>query len=674
MYLFSAVLLAGLIFSIGAFIYSLYEYAWDMFKIPLREKKMKLMFWTRIYLVIKNVFLQRKLFKDLSGGIMHAIMFWGFIAFGFYSLDVILTGIIPSYHYFITGLAANIMFFTVDIFAFVVLLAVVYSVIRRWVIKIPRYRGYNGFEAYFILILIAGLMITYFGLGVLRLDGVTKTIPGSIMGSLAPKVTPITYALYYVLPRVSISTGYYLYWTLWSLHVLTFLAFLVYIPRSKHLHLVAAPLNVLLADDKPMGQLTTIDFEKDTRFGATDIRDFSWKDYFDFYACTECGRCTANCPANLTGKTLSPRDIIWDLREVVMAEGKKLRKSGENPSESQIIKPVIGEPILEEDLWSCTTCGACIEQCPVMIDHVDKIVDMRRSLVLNQGKAPKEVLDLYNNLQSYSSPWAVDPSTRAKWSDGIDIVDLSKTPDAKYDILYWVGCVASYDPRNQEIAKSVTKVLKQAGVSFAILGSDEKCTGDPARRTGNEYLAQDFIKQNVETLKNHRVQKVLASCPHCFNSLKNDYREFGIELEVYHHTEFINNLIKEKKLNIKPLETDKEEKFTYHDSCYLGRYNNVYDQPRDVIGTFATNYEEMEMNKTKALCCGAGGGRLWMNETVGQKISHKRIEMADKVKATTLVTACPYCMTMLDDARKVTNKEERMDIKDLSELVAARIK
>ena len=672
MQLFSILLLIGLLAALGSFIYSLYEYLWNMVKIPLKKPTLKPLVGKRLFTVIKNVFLQRKLFKDPGGGIMHALMFWGFIAFGAYSMDFLLTGVDPSFKFFLTGTLADIAFFTVDVFAISVLVDVIYAFARRWIIKVPRHKGYNGFEAAFILILIATLMITYFVLGVIRIDGYSRGIPGSIMESIPPSVTPITYAIWSVVPSPG-AYAYGLYWTVWAIHAMTFLVFMVYIPRSKHLHLVAAPINVLLYDDKPRGALTKIDFEKETRFGATDIRDFTWKDYMDFYACTECGRCTYNCPAFLTGKTLSPRDIIWDLRETVIAQGKKLRSSGENPAESQILTSVIGDPIKEEDLWSCTTCGACVEQCPVMIDHVDKIVDMRRSLVLNQGKAPKEALDLFRNLESYSSPWAVDPSTRGDWAAGLDVVDLSKTPDAPFDVLYWVGCVGSFDRRNQEIAKSVAKVLKKADIKFAILGSDEKCTGDPARRTGNEYLAQTLITQNIETLKTKKVKKVITNCPHCFNSLKNDYSRFGIELEVIHHTQFIDDLVKSGKIKVSATDSDSSEIYTYHDSCYLGRHNGIYEQPREIISNFSSNYQEMEMNKTKGLCCGAGGGRLWLDEKVGQKISHKRIEMADKINASTVVTACPYCMTMLDDARKVTNREEKMKIKDVAELVSERL-
>ncbi len=672
LYLFSVLLLIAVLAAVGLFLYSIYENAWNMFRVPLKKISMPVDILRRIYLVIRNVFLQGKLLKEAGGGVMHFLFFWGFITFAFYSSYFFLKGIDPSFGFFLSGPLEYAVFFTVDIFAAIMIADVFYSVYRRWIRKIKRYQGYNGFEAAFILVLIGGLMITYFMLSIARLQGISAGIPGAIMESLPSWVTPISSFLASFLPRIPSSIGPTYYWTIWSLHAFIFLTFLVYIPRSKHLHLVAAPLNVLLADNKPIGQLTTMDFEKDTRFGATDIRDFSWKDYLDFYACTECGRCTANCPANMTGKTLSPRSIIWDLRETVIAQGRDLRK-GKGEADT-VLKPVIGDPIKEEDLWSCTTCMACVEQCPVMIDHVDKIIDMRRSLVLNQGKAPQEALTMFSNIESYFSPYANDPASRADWAQGIDVVDLSKTPDANYEYLYWVGCLSSYDRRNQEIAKSTVKLLKEAGVSFAILGSEEKCTGDPARRAGNEYLAQNMITQNVETLKKHKVQKVIASCPHCFNSLKNDYRKFGIELELYHHTQFIDGLIREGKLKITPNEGDKGEVFTYHDPCYLGRYNREFDAPRDLVGTFATDFREMKMNKTKGLCCGAGGGRLFMDESVGTKISHKRIEMAAEVNASTVVTACPFCMTMLDDARKVTNREESMDVMDISELLASRIK
>ncbi|MHB8360499.1 MAG: heterodisulfide reductase-related iron-sulfur binding cluster [Thermoplasmataceae archaeon] len=669
MYLLSVVILAGILIAVAVFFYKIYEILWNAVKIPLKKPRMKLDIGRRSYTLIRNVFLQAKLFKDPYAGIMHALMFWGFVVFGAYSVDFFYVSIFSA-QLFSVGILTDLIFFTVNIFAFVVIVDVIYAAIRRWGIKVKRYQGYNGFEAYFILILIGLLMTTYFIMSVLNAQGLLSGYIGVLHTGVPTSLQPITYALASIIPKAPASYVYYIFWISYWIHALDFMIFLIYIPRSKHLHLFAAPLNVLFSTGTQATPLP-IDFDKETRFGATDIRDFTWKDYFDFYSCTECGRCTDNCPANMTGKTLSPRDIIWDIRETVMAQGKEYRNKHGNPDE--VFKTVIGDPIKEDDLWSCTTCMACVEQCPVMIDHVPKIIDMRRSLVLNQGKAPKEALDLFRNIEGYSSPYSIDPSTRGDWAEGLDVVDLSKTPDADYDVLYWVGCVASFDRRNQDIAKSVTKILKKAGVRFAILGGEEKCTGDPARRAGNEYLADMMIKQNVEIFKEKKIQKVITACPHCFNSLKNEYKEYGVELEVYHHSEYINRLISDKKITVKALTSDENEKYTYHDSCYLGRYNKIYDSPREIISSFTSNYEEMEMNKSKSLCCGAGGGRLWMQEKEGTMISHKRIEMADKVKASTVVTACPYCMTMLDDARKTTNKEEKMNIQDLSEVIAKRI-
>ncbi len=667
-YLFSIILIIGIAIALGSFLYTIYTLLWNAIKLPQKKNPMRLILGTRIYRIIRNVFLQGKLFKDKSGGIFHALMFWGFIAFGGYSASFFYAGLFPGHVLIPRGILSNAVFFTVDIFSVVVIADVIYAAVRNWVIKIPRYQGYNGFEAWFILVLVTLLMVTYLCLSVLRLDGVSKNIPGGVMEGLPAYVTPISAALASALPKVSGSTGYYMYWSLWSVHTIDFLLFLIIIPTSRHLHLMAAPLNVLLSKDKPQAQIMPIDFEKETRFGATDIRDFSWKDYVDFYACTECGRCTYNCPAFLTGKTLSPRDVIWDLRQAVIKQGTKVRKSGEKVAETTLIQPVVGPTIREEDLWSCTTCMACVEQCPVMIDHVEKIVGMRQSLVLNQGKAPKESIEMFRNLENYFSPWTNPPAERGDWAKDLGINILSETGNDDFDVLYWVGCVSSFDPRNQQIAKSVVSILKEAKINFAILGSEEKCTGDPAKRTGNEYMAETLATQNIETLRKHNVKKVITSCPHCFNSFKHDYKEMGLELEVYHHSEFIANLLKKGEIKVKPDESN--EKYTYHDSCYLGRYNKVYKPPREVVASISSNSAEMEMNKSKGLCCGAGGGRLWMDETVGTKISHKRIEMADKIDASTVVTACPYCMTMLDDARKVTNREEKIDVKDMAELVA----
>ncbi len=665
MYLFSILLLTALIVSVALFLLTVIRLAWYMVKIPAKGEKLNAKIPLRIWLGIRNILLQGKLFKDTGGGIMHSLMFWGFLAFASYSADFFATGIDPSFHFFFSGFLENAIFFTVDIFALIVAADVVYAVIRRWVLKLKRYQGYSGFEAAFILFLVESLMISYFILSALRIDGYTHSIPGAIMENIPAGVTPISLAISRLIPHISQSSALNLYWTLYGFHAMIFLVFLVYIPTSKHLHIVAAPFNVLLSEDKPRGMLPPIDFEKDTRFGATDLKDFTWKDYLDFYSCTECGRCTAACPANLTGKTLSPRDIIWDLRMALMKEGEEFRKS----RNEEAIKPVIGETIAEEDLWSCTTCSACVEECPVMINHVDKIVNMRRSLVLNKGSAPKGILEVYGNLEAYGSPWTNDPSTRADWAKGLDVIDLSKDPQSKFEYLFWVGCSGSYDPRNQNIARSLVKVLKEANISFAILGSEERCNGDPARRSGNEYLAKTLTDQNVETFKKFGITKVITMCPHCFNTFKNDYLPY-IKLDVIHHTELIERLVAQGKISL-----DKSDlgKVTYHDSCYLARYNRIIDAPRNIIKSISTDFVEMEMNKTKGLCCGAGGARMWMEENVGTKISHMRIEQADKVGAKTVVTACPYCMSMLDDARKVTNREGKIEVLDLAEVVASSI-
>ena len=666
MYLFSILLLVGILISGGLFLFQVSRLLWNMARVSTKKTAIGKNVLYRVFLGLRNVIFQGKLFKDFGGGIMHALMFWGFLAFAFYSIDVFLTGLNPSSTFFLTGWPEYAIFFTVDVFAIIVVADVVYAVVRRWVVRVKRYHGYNGFEASFILFLIASLMVSYLILSALRIDGYTHGIPGEVMGNLPASVTPISAIVASIIPSISLSSAVDLYWSIWSFHVIIFLVFLAYIPSSKHLHLVAAPFNVLLTDEKPRGQLSYIDFEKETKFGATDIRDFSWKDYLDFYSCTECGRCTAACPANLTGKTLSPRDIIWDLRMALLDQGNEIRRHDKSKPD-EVFKTVLNNVIKEEDLWSCTTCSACVEECPVMINHVDKIVDMRRSLVLNQGRAPKGITDMYANMESYQSPWTNDPSTRADWAKGLNVPDLSKNPGQKFEYLFWVGCSGSYDPRNQEISKALVKVFEKAGVSYAILGTEEKCTGDPARRSGNEYQFQSLQTQNVETFQKYGVKKVVTMCPHCFNTFKNEYNT-KVNLEVVHHTEFIDSLLKEGKISLK--EKTETEKFTYHDSCYLGRYNRVFDAPRNIIGRVTSNYQEMEMNKTKGLCCGAGGARMWMEENVGTKISHKRIEQADKINASVVVTACPYCMSMLDDARKVTNKEEKMKVKDIAELVA----
>lgn len=396
----------------------------------------------------------------------------------------------------------------------------------------------------------------------------------------------------------------------------------------------------------------------------------------DGYTCTECGRCTAVCPANLTGKLLNPKLIVTKIRKRTQDVGPLITK---NVKDTPVLeKNLVHDYITPQELWACTTCMACVQECPVMIEHITPIVDMRRDLVMMESDFPPELNTVFRNLENNESPWAFGAAQRNDWIDELsdELAKEGKENNLKkvsnigsadeLDIVFWSGCAGAFDKRYRNVTKSFAKLLNKAGVKYGVLGSEEKCTGDPARRLGNEFLAETFIKQNVETLKKYNVKKVVTACPHCMHTLKNEYNKFGIELEVTHHTQFIDNLIKEKKLQPKK---EIKESVTYHDSCYLGRYNHIYDSPRELLERSGADLIEMTRSKDKGFCCGAGGGRMFMEEHEGKRVNIERTEEALKTGATTISTACPFCMTMITDGVKAKEKSEEVKVKDVAEIV-----
>ena len=415
---------------------------------------------------------------------------------------------------------------------------------------------------------------------------------------------------------------------------------------------------------RPGAALVPIDLEHADHYGVSKVTQHSWKNLLDLYTCTECGRCQEQCPAFLTGKPLNPKMIIVDSRENLF---KTVRDaSADQHRAPQLPQALIGDAIKEDEIWSCVACGACQQECPVLIEHVPKILDMRRSLVLEESRLPKEAQGALRSIEGQGNPYGLPKAQRADWAQGLGVKTVAEHPDAEY--LYFVGCAASYDEANKAVARAFVQLLQKAGVDFAILGGRETCNGDPARRIGNEYLYQMQAQQNIEAMNGAGVKKVIATCPHCFNTIKNEFPQFGGTYEVIHHTELLARLITEGRLT--PSRA-VEGKFTYHDSCYLGRWNGIYDPPRAVLEAIpGAELVEIERHHKRGFCCGAGGGRMWMEETIGKRINHERVDQTLRTEAPRVATACPFCLTMFRDGIAAKGAEGRLQVQDLAQYLA----
>ncbi|OJD38334.1 hypothetical protein BAU22_25110 [Bacillus sp. 4048] len=636
-----------------------------------------------------NVFGQKKLLKDKKSGIIHVMFFYGFILVQFGAIDFVWKGLAPGSHLPLGPLYPAFTFFQ-EIVTLVILIAVFWAFHRRYVEKLVRLK--RNFKSGLVLIFIGGLMIS-----VLLGNGVGIIWHGEELSWSEPIASAIAYVFSGINETAAISVFYFSWWV----HLLILLTFLVYVPQSKHAHLIAGPVNVFFGRLSNPGKLEKIDFEDETQetFGVGKIEDFRQNQLIDLYACVECGRCTNMCPATGTGKMLSPMDLILKLRDHLTDKGAAVTSkapwvpvvafnntqgnqlamiaAGKGQQESAATTlaydpSLIGDVITEEEIWACTTCRNCEDQCPVMNEHVDKIIDLRRYLVLTEGKMDAEAQRAMTNIERQGNPWGLNRKERETWRQGDDEVTVPTVKEKskageEFEYLFWVGSMGSYDNRSQKIAISFAKLMNEAGISFAILGNKEKNSGDTPRRLGNEFVFQEMATKNIEEFEKAGVKKIVTIDPHAYNTFKNEYPDFGLQAEVYHHTELLAQWVKEGRL--KPVHAI-EETVTYHDSCYLGRYNEVYEAPRDILKAIpGVNLVEMARNRETGMCCGAGGGLMWMEETAGSRINVARTEQALAVQPSIIGTGCPYCLTMISDGTKAKEVEEKVQTLDVTEIL-----
>ncbi len=616
-----------------------------------------------------QVFGQTKLLKDKKSGIMHIVIFYGFIILQLGALDLILKGLIdrglpiPGYDYFTLMQEVTVG---------LIVLAMGYATYRRYVEKLKRLkRGWKpSIVVFFIMFLMLSVVIS---------GGFERIREGLPASGFAP-LTSVWAAMFDGISTSAATVGFYAGW--W-MHLLILLSFLIYVPQSKHFHIITAPINILLRRTEPTGKLASLNLEDEDAetFGVGKIEDFTQKQMLDFYSCVECGRCTSVCPANTTGKLLSPMHLITKLRDHLTEKGAAITskspwvpamvfapESQGNPLEVELI----GGVITEEELWACTTCRNCEDQCPVANEHVDKIIDMRRHLVLTQGSMPHEGQRALQNIERQGNPWGISRNDRVKWVKEVDPEDALEVRTVKenptFEYLFFLGSMGAYDNRSRKITHAFVKLMKEAGISFAILGNEEKNSGDTPRRMGNEFLFQQLCADNIATFQKYKVGKIVTTCPHTYHTFKNEYPEFGLTAEVFHHTELLDLWVKEGRLTP---QYEVNERITYHDSCYLGRYNEVYEEPRNVLRAIpGVELVEQARSRENSMCCGAGGGMMWMEETAGTRVNVARTEQLLSVKPTVISSACPYCLTMVEDGTKLKEVEEQVKARDIAEILA----
>ncbi len=619
----------------------------------------------RLVVAVGHIIAQKCQFKNVRrgdwAGVGHSMMVWGFLSFVvYYTLFIVIASGF--------GISATMenngfyVFYTwvTDIMAPLIVIGAGWGIIRRYFFHPKRLEGQRTWEALIILVTVLIHPVTH--VGKIAVQIAADHAPAGL-GLATPPLSTVASKLFSGLDMATLETWHAgWFWSHWVfvLIVLTIIAF------TRYLHILVAVANDLRSSGSPKGISRPIDLADAGTFGAGRVDGFTRLDLFDIQACVVCGYCQENCPAYLTDKPLNPRLIVRDIRANLTANGPELLK------QRAASLPLVGEggegSVPEEAIWACTTCGACMEVCPVYIEHVPKIVEMRRDLVQMRADFPEELLNLFENTEQRSNPWGIAPSDRAKWASSIESHPFEA---GKTEYLFYVGCAGAFDSRERQVSLAIARILDAAGISWGILGRDEKCCGDSLRRLGNEYVYDRLAKENTAMFRELGVGKIITECPHCFSTLKNDYRQYGAELEVMHHSVFIDRLIGQGRLKLKSDDAGLG-KLVFHDSCYLGRHNDVYRAPRAAL-TAATGAVplEMERHHNRAFCCGAGGGRMWMEESTGRRINASRVEEALEREAETICVACPYCMTMFEDGLKDKDADDRVRVLDLAEIVAA---
>ena len=604
----------------------------------------------------------RTLLRDSAAGLMHSLIYFGFLVLLGVTTVLEIDHQLPESLKFLHGRVYQAYVVVGDLAGVVFTAGVVWAILRRYVQKPYRIRIKTKPEHAAILGVLLAIGVTGFGAEAFRIA--QQTASGTDMSF--EKWSFIGYPLSQLFDGLAVNTLNTWHQIWWGGHVLAFIAFLALLPITMLRHIFTSPLNMYLKDrERPKGAMKAMPNLTETSlesFGAAVVEDFTWKQLLDTDACTMCGRCTSVCPAHATGKPLDPREIVLKTGEVMAAtaahaEGGRVSPPIGTDSEITIGANSLFERITAEEVWSCTSCKACDEICPVNIEILDKILDMRRYLSLMESNFPAELGNAYRAMENQGNPWGMNQGDRADWAKDLDVEVVDPGAALQSEYLYWVGCAGSFDDKNKKVTQSMAKLLKRAGIDVAILGPSAMCTGDSARRSGNEYLFQMLAMPNIEMLNGMGVKKIITQCPHCFNTLKNEYPQLGGNYEVVHHSELLEQLIATGQLDMTNASLD--DRITYHDSCYLGRHNDVYMAPRKVVGSIkGVQIVEMPRNGTKGMCCGAGGARMWMEESIGTKVNDERAREALSTGASRVATACPFCYIMLDDGVKAAGADE----------------